>query len=299
MNAQHIRPTVVVGVDGSHSALRAVRWGAAEAGRRRARLRLVTAFGWEADQVVHPELVQRYRDILLDRARSRLREAAAAAEREVPDIELEQQLVVGHAIPVLGDEARRAQLVVIGDSGLGRIDGLLVGSVAVALAAHASCPVVVVRGTEQEPSATAALPVVVGVDESPTSEAAIAFAFEAAAARRVPLVAVHTWGGLVAEPALAPLLDWEAIEAERAAAPVREAGRVCREIPRRPGRATGHPRPSGAHPARAGRPRTTRRRRFPRSRRVLWPGPRIGQPCPAAPSPCPVAVVRPDTGERA
>lgn len=202
---------VVVGIDGSDSALRAVRWAAAEARRRGALLRLVSAFGWEADQVAHPTLVGPYREILLERTRSRLAEAAETAGRETPDIEVEQELVVGHAVPVLGDEARRAQLVVIGDSGLGRIDGLLAGSVAVALAAQASCPVVVVRG-EQEPSA--ALPVVVGVDGSPTSEEAVVFAFEAAAARGVPLVAVHTWWNLVPDPSTAMLIDWEAVEAD-------------------------------------------------------------------------------------
>ncbi|MHA6783244.1 universal stress protein [Pseudonocardia saturnea] len=213
MNTQQIRPTVVVGVDGSDSALRAVRWGAAEAGRRRALLRLVTAFGWEADRVVHAALAQRYRHILLSRARSQLDEAAELAEREAPDIEVDREVVVGHPMAVLGDEARRAQLVVIGDSGLGRIDGLVVGSVAVALAAHASSPVVVVRGPEPAPSA-AALPVVVGVDEPSTSGAAVAFAFDAAAARQVPLVAVHTWWNLIADPAMAPLLDWDAIETD-------------------------------------------------------------------------------------
>ena len=40
MDVQNIRRTVVVGVDGSASALRAVRWGAAEAARRR------TPCGW-------------------------------------------------------------------------------------------------------------------------------------------------------------------------------------------------------------------------------------------------------------
>lgn len=213
MNTQQIRPTVVVGVDGSASALRAVRWGAAEAGRRRALLRLVTAFGWEADRVVHAALAERYRHILLSRARSQLDEAAELAEREAPDIEVDREVVVGHAMAVLGDEALRAQLVVIGDSGLGRIDGLVVGSVAVALAAHASSPVVVVRGTEPARSA-AALPVVVGVDEPSTSGAAVAFAFDAAAARQVPLVAVHTWWNLIADPAMAPLLDWDAIETD-------------------------------------------------------------------------------------
>ncbi len=213
MDAQHIRRTVVVGVDGSDSALRAVRWGAAEAGRRRVPLRLVTAFGWTS-HVVQPKVEWRHRDTLLDRACDHLAEAAAVAGQEAPDIEVEQQLVVGYPISVLGAEADRAQLVVIGDRGPGRIEGLAAGSVAVALAVHASCTVVVVRGAERERPVTVSLPVVVGVDGSPNSEAAIAFAYRAAAARRVPLVAVHTWWDLTVGPAMAPLLDREAIEAD-------------------------------------------------------------------------------------
>lgn len=210
MDAQHIRRTVVVGVDGSESALRAVRWGADEALRRRIPLRLVTASGWIVDQDFgHPGLGKQVRDVLLDRARGQLTQAAAVAGRAVSDIDIEQQLIVGHPLAVLGAEARRAQLMVIGDSGLGRMEGLLVGSVAVALAAHASCPVVVVRGAEREP---ASLPVVVGVDGSPTSEAAIAFAYDAAAARGVSLVAVHAWWDQVFDLATAPELDWDAIE---------------------------------------------------------------------------------------
>ena len=44
MNAEDRRRTVVVGIDGSAEALRAVRWAVPEARRRRAALRLVTAF---------------------------------------------------------------------------------------------------------------------------------------------------------------------------------------------------------------------------------------------------------------
>jgi nucleotide-binding universal stress UspA family protein len=57
-------------------------------------------------------------------------------------------------------------------------------------------------------------PVVVGVDGSPIGEAALAFAFEAAATRQVPLVAVHAWHDTVFEASVAPLLDWDAIEAD-------------------------------------------------------------------------------------
>lgn len=214
MTAQRIRRTVVVGIDGSESALRAVRWGAAEAGRRRIPLRLVTAFGWTADHDFgHPGLGKQFRDALVDVSRGQLAEAAAVAERTTSGIDIEQQLIVGYPIPVLAAEAQRAQLMVVGDSGLGRVEGMLVGSVAVGLATQASCPVVVVRGAEREPAAAVSRPVVVGIDGSPTSEAAIAFAYDAAAWRGVPLVAVHTWWDRVFDLEMAPELDWNAIEA--------------------------------------------------------------------------------------
>jgi nucleotide-binding universal stress UspA family protein len=218
MSEHNIRRTVVVGVDGSDSATGAVRWGAVEAARRRVPLRLVIGFGWPADvSEGHPYHGDAYRELLLGQARDHLAAAAAVAEHMQPGVEVEQQLIVGSPITVLGEEARRAQLVVIGDRGMSRVQGLLVGSVAVALAAHATCPVVIVRWAERESPAADALPVVLGVDGSATSEAAIAFAFEAAAARKVSVVAVHTWSGMVFDPSVASMgIDWAAVEdAER------------------------------------------------------------------------------------
>jgi nucleotide-binding universal stress UspA family protein len=198
MARQDIQRSVVVGVDGSESALRAVRWGAAEAARRQAPLRLVIAFGWTLENVAaRPGLEGSYRDTLLSRAQGQLVNAVEAARHEGRGIEVGSELVVGSPIQVLGAEARHAQLVVIGDRGLTRLEGLLVGSVAIGLAAHASCPVVVVRGDEREPSDTASLPVLVGVDGSASSDAAIGFAIEAAAARSAPLAALHTWSDVV------------------------------------------------------------------------------------------------------
>ena len=55
---------------------------------------------------------------------------------------------------------------------------------------------------------------VVGVDGSPTSEAATAFAFEAASLRRVPLVAVHVWRDVLVDATMAPLLDWDVIDSD-------------------------------------------------------------------------------------
>ncbi|MHA6781945.1 universal stress protein [Pseudonocardia saturnea] len=212
MDAQQVRRPVVVGVDGSPSAMDAVRWGVAEAARLRSPLRLIIAFAWMVDDIAaRPGLEGSYRAVLLDRAHDHLVAAAAVAGRAEPDVDVEQQLIEGHPISVLDAESESAQLIVVGDTGLGRVQGALVGSVAVALAAHASCPVVVVRGIGWEQSA---LPVLVGVHGAPTSEAAIAFAFEAAAARNAPLLAVHTWWDLVIDLGMGQLPDWDAVEAD-------------------------------------------------------------------------------------
>ena len=67
----------------------------------------------------------------------------------------------------------------------------LIGSVATYTAEQSKGPVVVLRGDAAAVPSTG--PVVVGVDGSDGSEAAIDFAFEAAHSRGVPLQAVHAW----------------------------------------------------------------------------------------------------------
>jgi nucleotide-binding universal stress UspA family protein len=215
MTRRGIPPAVVAGIDGSEKALRAVRWAAAEAARRDAPLRLVSAFDWAPAEVVGtPELHDTYCRILLERTETDLGTAAAIAQREFPGIEVDQQMLVGPPSTVLLRESQRAQLLVVADRGLTRLEGLVLGSVAVAVATHSVCPAVVVRGVERDPADEAVAPVVVGVDVSMPGDSALAFAFEAAAARGVPLVAVYTWWDLLAHPVLAPILDWGAIEAD-------------------------------------------------------------------------------------
>jgi nucleotide-binding universal stress UspA family protein len=55
---------------------------------------------------------------------------------------------------------------------------------------------------------------VVGVDGSPTSEAALAFAFEAADLHGVPLLAVHTWTDYQIESTMTAVLEGDAIDAD-------------------------------------------------------------------------------------
>lgn len=212
-----VRP-VVVGVDGSASAYRAVEWAAAEAHRRGVGLRLVRAFSWTTAD--HPTgWVARYRDEMLDVSRRQVARAARVAADARSDVEAESHVEIGAPIEVLSSEARRAQLLVLGDRGLGEVGGLVLGSVAVSLAARGACPVVVVRGER----AGADGAVVVGVDGSPVSEAALAFAFDAAAARGVDLVAVHAWSPTAIDEELASLVEWDA-SAESAVLAERLAG---------------------------------------------------------------------------
>ena len=211
MNA---RRTVVVGVDGSPQALRAVRWAVPEARRRQAVLQLVTALAWTEDTLDElPGLGQApYGRYLREAAEKGLVAAADVAAEVDPDVPVERELVLGFPAGVLLERSQTAELLVVGDHGRGRIASAVAGSVAVSVAARSACPVVVVRGAIPD----GALPVVVGIDGTPLSEAAIAFAFDAAAARHVPLIAVHTWLDEINDPALAELVDWQtaAVRAE-------------------------------------------------------------------------------------
>lgn len=215
MDVQDHRRPVLVGIDGSTSALAAVRWAAGEAVRRNVPLRVVTAFAWQAGRTIDRfGIGEDPHEVMLGAARSQLADAAALAAEVEPSAQVEPHLVEGFPIPVLRAESQGAQLLVLGDRGYGAISGLLLGSVAAAMAPHAGCPVVLVRTEEGVPVEDRSRPVVVGLDGSPLSDAALAFAYEQASVRGVPLIAVHTWRDLIVDPKIAPVLDWDAMEAE-------------------------------------------------------------------------------------
>lgn len=201
---------IVVGVDGSASALSAVAWAAREAARRRAPLRLVHAY--LVPTRGYPDIVlsgHEVREAVEEQGRQWLAEAEAAA-KAAADVPVEAVLEFSGAAGAMVWESERARMVVLGSRGLGGFTGLVVGSVAVALTAHGKCPVVVVRGEDHE-----AGPVVVGVDGSPASEQAVDFAFEAASARNAPLKAVHVWSDFSIDGLYDSLLtvDWDQVEA--------------------------------------------------------------------------------------
>jgi nucleotide-binding universal stress UspA family protein len=226
------RPPVLVGVDASAPALGAVWWAAQEALRRRAVLRLVHAFSVPTGPGVPAgragtDARAALRSAIEAAAGAVVEAAVAAAVEAAPGIRVDPEAVAGFAALTLMAEAGSAQLAVVGNRGLGGFPGLRVGSVALALAAHAPCPVVVVRDNPDGDG-----PVVVGVDGSPTSEAAVGFAFEAAAGRDVPLVGVHTWqepGPF--PPELGPPIDYDVLEAREHRVLAESLAGWCTKLP--------------------------------------------------------------------
>lgn len=193
-------PPVVAGVDGSADARLAVDLAAWEADRRAAPLRLVCAlqpvyaYGMVSVGFDIEAQARDLRDILVAEA--------ARVRQRYPDLTVETEVVHGAPAGVLVDESASAQLVVVGSRGRGGFAALLTGSVSAQVAAHGKAPVIVLRppavlGTRETPGTG---PVVVGVDGSTGSAAAVAFAFDEAAARGTGLIAVYAWGVQAGDP---------------------------------------------------------------------------------------------------
>jgi nucleotide-binding universal stress UspA family protein len=163
---------VAVGVDGSAGAREALRWAAAEARLRQARLRIVHAstsglFGAGGAGYGYPymggsnETLPRAGFSDVHRAGEELlAHLIAELGVELDGLEVERRVVTGEPAEVLVDEVAERDLLVVGSRGHGGFAGLLLGSVSQRCAHHAPCPVVIVRSkgsaaSGPEPTATA------------------------------------------------------------------------------------------------------------------------------------------------
>jgi nucleotide-binding universal stress UspA family protein len=193
MNTAYEGP-VVVGVDGSKDAARAIEYGAWEAHRRRRPLRLV--HGFVPIPMFGPTALAALDiDEPMRATRAMVDEMARETSLRNPELTVTTAVIPGSAAGVLVEESTGASVVVVGSRGRGGFAGLLTGSVSTQVATHAEAPVVVLRPPSLEDIPVPGDgPVVVGVDGSPGATAALAFAFDEAAARRTGVVAVYAWG---------------------------------------------------------------------------------------------------------
>lgn len=186
---------VVAGVDGSESSLAATLWAAAaaEAQRRGAALCLVHAYsvppliagpGFVALEMATGPAV-RVAQRLLD-------EVAEVVRRAYPGSTVTTQATDGSPVAALKAASRAAVLTVVGSHGQHQLTETLLGSVATRVTGHAHSPVVVLR-TDPAGRPGGEGPVVVGLDGSPESDDALAFALQEAAVRRTALIAIRSW----------------------------------------------------------------------------------------------------------
>lgn len=151
-------------------------WSAEEALLRKTGLLLLMAYGLDGapfgNRSFPPDTWLKAKEAITGEV---LREFRDGCESAVPEVKVTTAAVdTGPISALIGAPA-------------GEVAGLFAGVSASRLSSSAACPIVVVRGPHD------AGPVVVGVDGSPLSEEALAWAFEEAANRKVPLVALHAW----------------------------------------------------------------------------------------------------------
>jgi nucleotide-binding universal stress UspA family protein len=130
---------IVVGVDGSPAAQRALRWALAEARRRKESILAVAAWRWDT-----VENVDTISSAAADEAAAMLShqiDAVPASERVA--VPIVKQVREGRPGDVLTAAARYAELLVIGSHGHSHRLQQVLGSTAEECVRNATCPVVV------------------------------------------------------------------------------------------------------------------------------------------------------------
>ncbi|MGK3943230.1 universal stress protein [Streptomyces caeruleatus] len=196
---------VVVGVDGSEPSLRAVDWASDEAALRGLPLRIVNACLWERYEgaALAQDLGKPSSEVLpQDVVEGAVRRASARH----PELKVTPEVVFEEPEYALVRESRDASVLVTGTRGRSGMAETLLGSVSLAVAGHAHCPVIVVRGSHDNQARSGRHGrVVVGAG----GKSALDFAFAEAARRGVPLEAIRAWRCPAHETTDHPLLAGE------------------------------------------------------------------------------------------
>ncbi|MFV9635225.1 universal stress protein [Mycobacterium neumannii] len=204
---------VVVGVDGSDAAVNAARWAAAVAARYETSLHIVHALPAVGHNVT--DTVAAMRAAVLEHQRESadaiLRRADETVRSQNHELEVTTLSTDVPVTEVLVELSKAARMIVVGNDEVTAAGALLLGSTTLAVATRADCPVVAWRGSNVVPTDD---PVVVGVDGTPSSLAALENAFEFAERFNAKLAAVRSWSSPLRAVAtrLPLLIDWDALE---------------------------------------------------------------------------------------
>ncbi|KIZ16151.1 universal stress protein [Streptomyces natalensis] len=185
---------ITVGLDGSSESLAAAQWAADEADRRQSVLRLLHAWILLAAEApgTPPDRDQNAG------ARQLVRQVLDAVRERHPHLQIIEDLVGAEAEPALLRAAGESQMLVLGSRALGAWESYVLGDISLDVVGRAEGPVVLVRAPGHTAAAPAERPptvpdprVVVGMGLTAPCDGLLAFAFDAAATRGLPLQAVH------------------------------------------------------------------------------------------------------------
>jgi nucleotide-binding universal stress UspA family protein len=188
----NVKP-IVVGTDGSGESLCAVQWAAGEAILHAAPLRIVSAA--PLPPVMAALQIRLERDHVADFIGSErnlaLEAAADRAARVAPGLVIVTDPLGGPPAQAVAESGSGASMLVVGSRGAGAFTALMLGSVSRYAAAHAPCPVVVIRDLLTVASGLVA----VGVGDLDDCVGPLTFAFEEASLRKAAVLAIHAWPG--------------------------------------------------------------------------------------------------------
>lgn len=173
---------IVVGIKDAPAAQRAVEWAVKRASAHRLPLKLIEVVGGAVGAVGEDEVL----DAAVAAARARVEATASALPRL--GLKVYMRVDRGNPVAVLTDASSHASLLVIGSDHTGGGSHRR-GTHGLRIAAGAHCPAVVVPDMD----VSGRTGVVVGVDGSPVSEKAVAFAAAEADRLGEPLIAVAVW----------------------------------------------------------------------------------------------------------
>jgi nucleotide-binding universal stress UspA family protein len=136
---------IVVGVDGSDASRQALRWALDEARRRSATVEAVHA--WHQPGVMSYGYLDQIDLEPFEDDAHKVLDTAVDSVAVPGDPAIDRRLIPGGAASVLVEEAKGADLLVVGSRGRGGFTGLMLGSVSQQVAHHAPCPVVIIPPT--------------------------------------------------------------------------------------------------------------------------------------------------------
>ncbi len=206
---------ILVGVDGSAGSDAAVTWSAREASMRHEPVTLmhvvqpvVVSWPVSAGQSSVAEWQEENARHVIDHGRKILDSALDEAQPQ----DIETEVLYSHPVDALVDASTKARMVVVGSHGRGALGRLVLGSVSRGVVQHAHCPVAVIHTDEASAPVHPTAPILLGVDGSPASEAATAWAFDEASRRGVALIALHAWSDVGVFPILG--MDWRTYQGQ-------------------------------------------------------------------------------------